>query len=51
VTTADDTEDEFRLDQSLEVVFDKALREVGANEVRIGSRLSTTTSLRPIYRG
>ena len=51
VTTARDIEDELRLDQSLELVFDKTSCEVGANEIRINSRLSTTTSLWPTYRG
>ena len=44
VTTAGDIDDKFRLDQPLQVVFDKALREVGGNEIRISSRSSTTTS-------
>lgn len=34
VTTASDIDDKFRLDQALEVVFDKALREVGGERNR-----------------
>lgn len=34
VTTAGDVDQEFRLDQPLEVVFDQALREVGGERNR-----------------
>jgi hypothetical protein len=34
VTTAGDVDQEFRLDQPLEVVFDRALREVGGERNR-----------------